>query len=114
LNSRLKISGKLKESGHFGSVSWDGTDSRYVNLSEIPLHATVKPGDLIVTSGYSAIFPEGIPIGTVDEVEAEEGESFFRIRVKLAVDFKRLSYVEVVDNTYRGEQLQLEKQNEND
>ncbi|MBN2742461.1 MAG: rod shape-determining protein MreC [Marinilabiliaceae bacterium] len=114
LNSRLKISGKLKESGHFGSVSWDGTDSRYVNLSEIPLHATVNPGDLIVTSGYSAIFPEGIPIGTVDEVEAEEGESFFRIRVKLAVDFKRLSYVEVVDNTYRGEQLQLEKQNEND
>ncbi len=114
LNTRLKISAKLKESGHFGTVEWGGTASGYVNLNEIPLHAHVKPGDLIVTSGYSAIFPEGIPIGSVEEVEYEEGESFYRILVKLSVDFNSLSHVEVVENTYRGEQLQLEKQTEND
>lgn len=114
LNTRLKISAKLKEAGHFGTVEWSGTSSGYVNLNEIPLHAKVQPGDLIVTSGYSAIFPEGIPIGWVDEVDYEEGESFYRILVKLSVDFNSLSHVEVVENTYRGEQLHLEKETEND
>ena len=114
LNTRLKISAKLNDTGHFGTVEWGGTDPEYVNLNEIPLHAHVKPGDLIVTSGYSAIFPEGIPIGNVVEALHEEGESFYNIKVKLIVDFTQISNVEVIENTYRGEQIHLEKETEND
>ncbi len=111
LNTRLSISAKLKGKGFFGALGWDGKDYRYAWLNEIPVHAPVTVGDLVVTSGYSAIFPEGILIGTVEEVEKDKGESFFRIKVKLSVDFKDLSFVEVISNNMRDEQLELESTN---
>ncbi len=111
LNTRLKISAKLKGKGFFGALGWDGDDYRYAWLNEIPIHASVSVGDLVVTSGYSAIFPEGILIGTVEEVEKDKGESFYRIKVKLSVDFKDLSFVEVISNNMRDEQLDLESTN---
>jgi rod shape-determining protein MreC len=86
-------------------------DYRYAWLNEIPVHASVTIGDLIVTSGYSAIFPEGILIGTVEEVDKDKGESFYKIKVKLSVDFKDLSFVEVISNNMRDEQLDLESTN---
>ena len=102
LNPRLKISAKLKESDFFGSVSWDNKSKQYVILDEIPEHAFVNLGDQVITSGYSSTFPEGILIGTVDEVLHPEGESFYKIKVKLSVDFARLNYVEVVEIFFRN------------
>jgi len=112
LNTRLLISGKLKESGFFGALGWDGKDYRYAWLNEIPIHAPVAVGDLVVTSGFSSIFPEGILIGSVETVDKEKGESFYRIKVKLSVDFKDLSYVELISNNMRDEQLNLENSND--
>ncbi|SMO66700.1 rod shape-determining protein MreC [Saccharicrinis carchari] len=109
LNPRLKISAKLKESDFFGSVSWDTESTLFATLDEIPEHANVSLGDRVITSGYSATFPEGILIGTVDEVAHPEGESFYKIRVKLSVDFSKLSYVEVVENIFQEQQKQLEE-----
>lgn len=114
LNQRLKLSAKIKDTGYFGSIEWDGRSSRYVNLAEVPLHAVVKQGDLVVTSGHSAIFPEGIPLGTVEEVEYIEGDSYYQIKVLLSVDFNKLSYIEAIENRNRSEQLMLEKKTEND
>jgi len=114
LNTRLKISAKLEETGYFGALEWDGQTFDHAVLNEIPRHATVNVGDLVETSGYSAIFPEGILIGTVQEVENNEGESFYTIKVKLSVDFKDLAFVEVIGNAMREEQVELEKQTEDD
>ncbi len=114
LNTRLKVSAKLKSSGYFGALEWDGSNYQYAYLNEIPRHANVKVGDLIVTSGYSSIFPGDILIGHVDEVNLNEGESFFEIKVKLSVDFKNLTYVEVIGHPLKQEQLNLENETEND
>ncbi len=111
LNSRLKISAKLKDTGFFGSISWNNKSPDYVILDEIPEHADVKLGEQVVTSGYSFTFPEGILIGTVDQVEHPEGESFYKIRVKLSVDFSNLNFVEIVENKHQNEQVELEEEN---
>ncbi len=110
LNSKLKISGKLKRTDYFGSVYWEAGDHRYVILSEIPNHIDVKIGDEIVTSGYSAIFPEGIPIGIVYKIHDVKENNFFKIQVKLTPDFKNLRYIYVVNNSKREEQLDIEKE----
>lgn len=110
LNPRLKISAKLKGSDFFGSISWDNKSTQHAILDEIPEHANVNIGDQIVTSGYSSTFPEGILIGSVDQVMHPEGESFYKIKVKLSVDFSQLSFVEVVENIYQEQQLQLEEE----
>ncbi|GAF04209.1 rod shape-determining protein MreC [Saccharicrinis fermentans] len=109
LNPRLKVSAKLKGSDFFGSVSWDTKSILFATLDEIPEHANVSLGDQVITSGYSSTFPEGILIGTVDEVLHPDGESFYKIKVKLSTDFAKLSYVEVVENILQEQQQQLEE-----
>jgi rod shape-determining protein MreC len=107
LNLDFKLSAKIKSNGYFGSISWDGRNPRYVVLSEIPQHVSVAVGDTIVTTGYSAVFPEGILVGTVSDFEKTGGD-FYKIRVLLATDFKKLSYVEIIGNLMKSEQTQLE------
>jgi rod shape-determining protein MreC len=69
---------------------------------------TFGVGDTIETTGFSAIFPEGIIIGTVSDLEKSGGD-FYRIKVALITDFKKLHFVNVIGNLRRKEQLELEK-----
>ena len=85
-----------------------------MRLTEIPIHASVSTGDSVVTSGYSAIFPDDILIGEVDDVETDKGGGFYNLKIRLAVDFQSVSYVEVVENLLQKEQIQLEKMETND
>jgi rod shape-determining protein MreC len=109
LNLDFKVSARIKSNGYFGSLSWDGHDYRHAILSEIPQHVIVSAGDTIETTGYSAIFPEGVIIGTVSDYEKFGGD-FYRISVLLSTDFKKLYYVDVIGNKQKLEQLNLEKQ----
>lgn len=114
LNTRLKISARLRKTGFFGSLSWGGSSYRHATLSGIPAHASPSVGDAVVTSGYSSIFPEDILIGTIDEINIDQGEGFYDIKVLLSVDLKSLQYVQVVEKTEADEQRELEKMSEND
>jgi rod shape-determining protein MreC len=108
LNKRLKISGKIKKNNYFGSISWEGPSYRYVQLNEIPPHVNLAYGDSIVTSGSSTYFPEGILIGTIESFEIKGGDSFYTIRVKLAVDFKSITFVDIIENFDKNEIRMLE------
>jgi rod shape-determining protein MreC len=81
----------------------------HAKLEEIPNHINVVAGDSVVTSGYSAIFPEGILIGTVDKVSLEEHTMFCDIDVSLAVDFQSLSYVTIASYKKKHELSDLQK-----
>jgi rod shape-determining protein MreC len=108
LNLDFKLSARLKSNGYFGSISWDGRDYSRAVLGEIPQHVAVSVGDTIETTGYSAIFPEGIMVGTVSDFEKVGGD-FYRINVLLSTDFKRLHFVDVIGNMKKTEQLGLQK-----
>jgi len=113
LNTNLRVSVKVKKNNAFGSLSWDGINHREAILNEIPYHIDIAEGDTIITSGFSTIYPEGILIGVIKDFEVKGG-NFYVIRVQLSTDFKRLTYVSVVRNLKRDEQLELEKRSEND
>ena len=113
INRNFRLSAKIRRNGYFGSLSWPGSDYHEAILEEIPFHVEILPGDTIVTSGFSAIFPEGIPVGTVRDFEALEG-NFYTITVEIAVDYKKLSHVNVIRNLLREEQLELERISGND
>jgi rod shape-determining protein MreC len=114
LNQNLRISAQLKNTGYFGSLTWDGANYRIATLNDLPNHIELNVGDTIVTSGYSAIFPEGEIIGTVNHYEKIRSGSFLKIDVLLSVDFKNISEVMVVNNLLKEEQLTLEKLNQDD
>lgn len=113
LNSQLKISVKLSKSGYFGSLSWDRRNYRDVLVTEIPSHVSLEPGDSIVSSGYSSIFPSGEPIATVLEATPAAGGNFLEIRARLNNDFKQLSTVYIVINNGK-EEIQTLEENDNE
>jgi len=108
LNLDFKLSARIKSNGYFGSISWDGRLYNQAILGEIPQHVTVSVGDTIETTGYSAIFPEGIMVGTVTDFEKVGGD-FYKISVQLSTDFKKLHFVDVIGNMRKTEQLVLQK-----
>ena len=108
LNLDFKLSTRIKSNGYFGSLSWDGRDYRHAILSEIPQHVSVNVGDTIETTGYSAIFPEGVMVGTISDFEKKGGD-FYKITISLLTDFKKLHFVDVIGNMKKTEQLELEK-----
>jgi rod shape-determining protein MreC len=75
---------------------WDASDYRTAILQEVPGHATVKIGETVSTSGFSAIFPSNIPVGKVSDVTLIEESQFLQIKVDLSVDFGKLSEVNVI------------------
>lgn len=108
INTKLLVSGKLKTNNSLGSVVWNGISPTVAQFTEIPSHVDVVAGDSVVTSGYSAIFPEGILIGTIGDVDYREHQTFCNITLKLATNFQSLHYVRVIDVYRREEQQQLE------
>ena len=109
LNLDFRLSVRIKSNGYFGSLSWDGRDYRHAILGEIPQHIYVTIGDTIETTGYSAIFPEGLTIGTISDFEKRGGD-FYKITVELFTDFKKLHFVDVIGNLKKAEKVELEKQ----
>ena len=107
INVDSRISAKIKKNNYYGSLQWDGNDYAYSYLNDIPYHVEVNAGDTIVTSGLSKIFPEGIVVGCVESVDKETA-NFLKIKVKLAVDFKRINHVYVILNNKKNEQTSLE------
>ncbi|MCX6301165.1 MAG: rod shape-determining protein MreC [Bacteroidia bacterium] len=107
LNLDFRLSARIRSNGYFGSLSWDGIDYKNVILSEIPRHVPVSLGDTVETTGYSAIFPEGIMIGVVSDFEKPGGD-FYTIKVALKTDFRKLHFVNVIGNMKKTEQIELE------
>lgn len=108
LNIDEQVSSIIKRSGYFGTAQWAGVDPRTTQLRFIPRHVTVHVGDTVVTSGYNAVFPEGILVGIIQDVNLKEEALFYDIKVKLAQDFGKLAFVEVVKSNLKQEKDSLE------
>lgn len=108
LNNNCKISAKISKNGAFGSLVWDGLDPKYARLLDVNKHVPIATGDQIITSNYSTIFPEGLPIGRIFSHSLDAGDNFHTIKVELYTDFSTLSTVYVIRNLFKEEQQQLE------
>ena len=109
LNSKSSISCKIKRSDYFGFLKWDGGSSMYATVKDMPRHSLFSLGDTIVTSGHSAVFPGGIPIGTVEDISDSHDGLSYLLKVKLFTDFGRLNDVRVIAQKGQEEQLELEQ-----
>jgi rod shape-determining protein MreC len=62
LNKKFELNAKIKKNDHFGTLTWNGKNTGFAQLIDVPRLATVRKGDTIVTGAESRIFPENIPI----------------------------------------------------
>jgi len=110
LHSKLQIAAQIKRDGTIGSVGWpEGSDFSHVMLDYIPRQNKLVIGDSVVTSGYNSVFPAGVFIGTVEQVTTEPNKNFSTVKLRLGVDFSRLTYVYVVPTPPRAERDSLEQ-----
>ena len=108
LNKNSKINAKLKNSDYFGTLTWDGLDYNNTQLLDIPRQAKLKVGDTIITGGMSSIFPEGIPIGSIDNIVNEASIKRI-INIKLFNDMSNLKNIYVVKDFDKQQLMNLEK-----
>ncbi len=107
LNENTRINARLKKNHHFGTITWNGMNYKYVQLEDIPIQANIKLTDTIITDGKSSIFPEGIPIGTVSNIKIKNNR-FDKIDVKLFNDMSTVKYVKVINNLDKTEIKNIE------
>ncbi|RMF63262.1 MAG: rod shape-determining protein MreC [Calditrichaeota bacterium] len=90
----FRISAMVQRSRATGIVRW--WSGSQLQMVDVVKRADVKAGDLVVTSGVSPIFPGGLPLGHVSEVDRESQDMFTRVLVAPAVDFSLLEEVFVI------------------
>ena len=109
LNRKSNINCKVQGTGYFGYLKWDGGDSRYAYVRDLPRYAEVALGDTIVTNGYSSVFPAGIMIGRIVDISDSDDGLSHLLRVELATDFGKLNDVRLIVPQSQEERTGLER-----
>jgi len=110
LNRKFKLDAKIKKNNHFGTLTWNGKNTGFAQLIDVPRLATVRKGDTIVTGAESRIFPENIPIGTIEKVYIDKKTNYYTLDVRLFNDMTSLGHVYIIENKDRDEIIKLEEQ----
>ncbi|NBL64566.1 rod shape-determining protein MreC [Flavobacterium sp. NST-5] len=110
LNTKIKINAKFKKSNHFGTLTWNGKSTGFLQLVDVPRLAQVRKGDTIVTGNESVTFPPGIGIGTIDKVYTDKVTNYYTLDIKLFNDMTNLGHVYILENYEKKEIEQLEAQ----
>lgn len=107
INRDTRVAAKVERSRVDGIIMWEGGD--YLLMKNIAKSQDVKPGDMVVSSGYSNIYPSDVYIGKVVDVR-EEGNSLFRqVFIEPAVNFNTIEQVFVKMEVANEERIELEK-----
>lgn len=96
LNSKSSISCRLRGSNYFGYLHWQGGDVLYAQLDDVPRHADFEVGDSVETSGYSNVFPSGILVGTVEQINDSKDGLSYQLIVRLVSDLANIRDVAVI------------------
>jgi rod shape-determining protein MreC len=114
LHKDSRFSAMLAKNKEIGYIEWsDDLDPHKGYLKDVSNNAQPKLGEQVVTSEFS-LFPAGIPIGKVSNLHTKAGGFALNMEVRLAVDFSKLQYVDVVINKLAQEQAGLEAQQKKD
>jgi rod shape-determining protein MreC len=99
------VSAQVMPDGAAGIVKPTVGDPSDMLLDFIEKGRAVSEDTTVITSGsqsdrFESLFPRGIPIGRVSEVDAEERELYQRVHIEPFADLKRMDVVQVL--TRRG------------
>jgi len=95
-----KVAARLSSTRETGLI--EGQREELLRFNLIGAETDILPGELVETSGYqldegyTGLFPPGIPVGAVDDVERSEDGVTVRVLVRPSVSFARLDKVGIV------------------
>ena len=92
VNYRLSV--RILPSGATGILRWLG--DRKAQIREVQKNVDINIGDKIITSGFSKIYPAGLPVGKVAGVFDERGSFQKIVHAILPNDMSSFQYVFVI------------------
>lgn len=110
INTDFSVPAKIQSLQTTGIVSWTGNHPDRLLLEHIPRTEPVLPGQLVVTSEYSGVFPSGYPVGIVDSTASTPGRNELRVLLKPVAPLRNVGHVFVVLRTPDEERQQLDQQ----
>ncbi len=109
LTEKSSTNVKLLKNNEYWFLSWNGLDNRFAQINDVKRDIPIEIGDHVVTRGGGTQFPEGIAVGTIDEIIPNDGEQTIGLNIKLDVNYNAVYHVYVVKNMMKDEQLNLER-----
>ena len=107
-NVRFFVPGTVEPMGAEGVVRWMGTRPDRLTMENVVRTEPVERGQLVVTSGYSGVFPPGWPIGRVDSVATLPGRNELVLQLTPSAPLHQARHAFVVLQKPEPEQRQLE------
>ena len=95
-HSQNSFDGKVADSEILGIVK--GKGNLKVGLERISKEEEVKEGDLVVTSALSGVFPPGLLIGKVGQIEKLDPEPFYRAELSPFFNIGELEKLFIIIN----------------
>ncbi len=96
LHPNMPIASEIKRTGTICVVNWQNNKVNRSNLQYVPKHVNLKKGDSVVTSGYNAIFPPNILIGSIEKAKVAKHKNFQEVEIKLTEDFSSLKHIYII------------------
>ena len=107
LNSKSNISCKVMPDESFGYLNWTGGDARTAMLRDVQRYANINVGDTVITSGHSTYFPQGLMVGTIEDLEPSDDNLLYNVTVVLNTEFSNLRHVFIIKNHDTEERREL-------
>jgi rod shape-determining protein MreC len=108
-DASIGVGAQVMPAGAAGIVRPEVGDPRDLLLDFVEAGRRVTEDTTVVTSGFKtdegeSLFPRGIPIGRVVDVDLDELEIYQRVHIRPFADLKRIDIVQVLTRRPRGAQ----------
>jgi rod shape-determining protein MreC len=110
LHSSNMISAKLTRSGEIGVIKWENIGNpAIVQMRDVQRTIKIAKGDTVVASDQNLIYPAGMMVGRIKRIALSTDQAHFDVDVELGTNFRKLSYVYIVENKLIEQQKNPEK-----
>lgn len=96
VNYKVSVSIKVNDTDNYAILNGYDSKKSLMKVTGVNKTTTINKGDVVVTSGIGGLFPAGIYIGTVEEVENDKYDLSKTVYIKTKQDFNNIHYVSIL------------------
>jgi len=107
ISTDMKMGVRFKENRFPGLLSGYSANSKFCSMNYVSRNAIVKFGDVVITSGEAGVFPQGLLVARVFQINKPEVSSYQKVILKPVLEYDLLEEVFVIKKEPDRELLNL-------